>query len=247
MDHISNGANLATSLQRFGILEYFDVDQRPTFIVDSWTQEDKEGPYLKPVYYNMALLEDDLTDAVTGQSLDAEAPGAVSDKFSSFKSWVSLGRCEDLPSSTLHYEGVLWSRSSLKDRWIVISGVYSLDRAENVESRSSRTWNTDRTKAAMMPQDGVKSVPTRLRNQLPARYTSPKKQGTTGPTRLRASVGFDWTASKMPPKASPFLKYARSIDWANTSLGPMEGWSSQLRMMCNVVVCSQSLLRFHCR
>ncbi|KAK3059840.1 hypothetical protein LTS18_009937, partial [Coniosporium uncinatum] len=79
MEHISNRAVLSTSLQSVGILEYFDHDERPTFIVDSRSEEAEEYPYLSPVYYNPALLDNDLSDAVGGHSFGTAAPEVVSD------------------------------------------------------------------------------------------------------------------------------------------------------------------------
>ncbi len=34
------------------------------------------------------------------------------------------------------------------------------------------------------------------------------------------------------------IRFARSIDWAATSLGPIENWSSDLRQMCNLIMAS---------
>ncbi|KAF1954573.1 hypothetical protein CC80DRAFT_475815 [Byssothecium circinans] len=47
---------------------------------------------------------------------------------------------------------------------------------------------------------------------------------------------FDWTCDPPPIKISPHVQWARSIDWASTSLGPMTGWSSQLRNMANFIM-----------
>lgn len=47
---------------------------------------------------------------------------------------------------------------------------------------------------------------------------------------------FDWTDELPPLRLSPHGAWARSIDWASTSLGPMSSWSSQLRSIANLVM-----------
>ncbi|KAH9872635.1 hypothetical protein J1614_005028 [Plenodomus biglobosus] len=47
---------------------------------------------------------------------------------------------------------------------------------------------------------------------------------------------FDWTDELPPLRLSPHAAWARSIDWAATSLGPMSIWSAQLRSIANLVM-----------
>ena len=49
---------------------------------------------------------------------------------------------------------------------------------------------------------------------------------------------FDWTRLPNSPALPPHVQFARSIDWASTALGPIEGWSSDLRSMCNLIMAS---------
>ena len=49
---------------------------------------------------------------------------------------------------------------------------------------------------------------------------------------------FDWTRMADSPALPPHIRFARSIDWASTSLGPIDGWSSELRSMCNLIMAS---------
>ena len=54
-----------------------------------------------------------------------------------------------------------------------------------------------------------------------------------------ASQGFfDWTRLPNTSSLPRHIQFARSIDWASTSLGPIELWSSELRSMCNLVMAS---------
>ncbi|KAK3653387.1 hypothetical protein LTR56_004591 [Elasticomyces elasticus] len=49
---------------------------------------------------------------------------------------------------------------------------------------------------------------------------------------------FDWTRLPVSDSMPPHIQFARSVDWAATSLGPIEFWSSDLRQMCNLIMAS---------
>ncbi|EME46562.1 hypothetical protein DOTSEDRAFT_70542 [Dothistroma septosporum NZE10] len=52
------------------------------------------------------------------------------------------------------------------------------------------------------------------------------------------SPSFDWTRLPLTENMPKHIQFARSIDWASTSLGPIEDWSSDLRQMCNLIMAS---------
>ncbi len=52
------------------------------------------------------------------------------------------------------------------------------------------------------------------------------------------SPSFDWTRLPVTDSMPAHIRFARSIDWAATSLGPIENWSSDLRQMCNLIMAS---------
>lgn len=72
------------------------------------------------------------------------------------------------------------------------------------------------------------------------------KSANKGPTRKdqylmfpNTEQGFfDWTRLVDSPTLPRHIQFAKSIDWASTSLGPIEGWSSELRSMCNLIMAS---------
>jgi PAS domain S-box-containing protein len=47
---------------------------------------------------------------------------------------------------------------------------------------------------------------------------------------------FDWTRLPMSSALPRHIQFARSIDWAATSLGPVESWNYDLRAMANLVM-----------
>jgi hypothetical protein len=52
---------------------------------------------------------------------------------------------------------------------------------------------------------------------------------------------FDWTRQTSSVSLSPHIRFALSIDWASTPLGPIDSWSWDLRLMYNLIMsCSFS-------
>ncbi len=49
---------------------------------------------------------------------------------------------------------------------------------------------------------------------------------------------FDWTRLPESPALPPHIRFARGVNWAATSLGPIENWDSDLRAMCNLIMAS---------
>jgi hypothetical protein len=49
---------------------------------------------------------------------------------------------------------------------------------------------------------------------------------------------FDWTRLPISDALPKHIQFARSVDWASTSLGPIETWSADLRQMCNLIMAS---------
>ena len=66
-------------------------------------------------------------------------------------------------------------------------------------------------------------------------YSKPEGALLKVPSRSKTS-NFDWTYETPPDRMTPHVAWARSIDWAGTSLGPMSGWSSQLRSITTLVM-----------
>ena len=53
-----------------------------------------------------------------------------------------------------------------------------------------------------------------------------------------ATPSFDWTRLPVTDAMPPHIQFARSIDWASTSLGPIDTWGPDLRQMCNLIMAS---------
>lgn len=49
---------------------------------------------------------------------------------------------------------------------------------------------------------------------------------------------FDWTRLPITSSLPGHIQFARGVNWAATSLGPIESWSADLRGMCNLIMAS---------
>jgi hypothetical protein len=69
--------------------------------------------------------------------------------------------------------------------------------------------------------------------ELLLRQASAQTSAQTGSIRKIAPQRkfLDWTSKELPADypLTPFQRFTRDVDWENSPLGPMEGWSSQLR------------------
>ena len=64
------------------------------------------------------------------------------------------------------------------------------------------------------------------------KLTSRNTQITQSPS------SFDWTQLSLTAALPKHIQFARSIDWASTSLGPIETWPATLRLTCNLLMAS---------
>ncbi|KAF2716077.1 hypothetical protein K431DRAFT_316794 [Polychaeton citri CBS 116435] len=68
--------------------------------------------------------------------------------------------------------------------------------------------------------------------------TSTNEDDSTIPIVPSDAPSFDWTRLPITDAMPPHIRFARSVDWAVTSLGPIETWSADLRQMCNLIMAS---------
>ena len=74
-------------------------------------------------------------------------------------------------------------------------------------------------------------------NTLPTKNHSEDLEGKN--LQIVSDKGFfDWTRLRDVPNLPEHIQFARSVDWAQTSLGPIEHWASDLRGMCNLIMAS---------
>lgn len=86
--------------------------------------------------------------------------------------------------------------------------------------------------------DSVESIPQPDDIAEPAPESTVLPQDAADPVTPEEEASFDWTRIAITKDMPPHIAFARSVDWSLTPLGPIENWSSDLRLMSNLVMAS---------
>ncbi|KAL1613547.1 hypothetical protein SLS54_010518 [Diplodia seriata] len=244
------------------LLDFLHIDTRPTFVLDL----DALGAthnLLHPIYCNQALLESEsgrLLSLITGRD-DVHAVGAFFNrKYSRFKGWT----CNEENGSRddgFRYGSIQWTKLVVMGRWSVVSGVPDRSRSgpdlgdlsaassPQPDPRALPALHSPNFDWATRPSNGFLSaaqnddlVPAQLPSLTPDLVGLPagavSRPYVTKPNDLSdAPLGsFDWTSNYQFQSMSDHVKFARSVDWGQTPIGPMDSWSTPLRTMTNLVM-----------
>jgi hypothetical protein len=257
-------SGVVVELDRLTLREILDGDSRPTFVLDLDPDHTVVRDHaIRPVFSNAALkLHEQLLDSVTGAT-DGKSTdeGQHTTTHTEFKQWVTstskFEKSKDIFPLTLHYQGLLWTGSTIRQRWRIISGnalyqtsdipksgllgnpstlfeshTYELNTPDPIQE--IETTVTVRTNAALPPvavQSEVASVSL-------SKNTSKETSGSGSSVTLATpeNVVPDWTVPVPTGYISEHVKFARLVNWANTPLGPMESWSVQFREIVNLLM-----------
>jgi hypothetical protein len=120
----------ANELDTLGIREVLDQDSRPTFVID--LDPDEGGVAvgvnaLLPVFCNSALsLHERLYDALIGEDAAGIPSTRDSSTYEDFKSWATgvtkFDSSKDVFPQSVLYGDFLWTGSTVRKRWRLISG-----------------------------------------------------------------------------------------------------------------------------
>jgi hypothetical protein len=211
-------------LAALSLLDAIDLDARPTFAVDL----DAANVPLELAYCNPALAQAvELLAKIGGPDKDRTMTTSSDSEQTNknFRAWV-LGsvdvRNDDwaLQGNTYLFAGYIWAATTL-GRLKLVSDV------QHLCPRAGRTHSSKHNSA-------VEKVHLRPR-KLPQMGTAPMLPAPpTSPTAQHAS--YDATLDPPPTKMSDHVRYFRSVDWAQTVLGPMSLWSPQLRCVANMIL-----------
>lgn len=289
---IPKGAQL---LQSVALVEYLQLDERPTFVVDI-LDETNASVGLPVLFANAALKSRPaLLDHVQGRSEDPTILLDLGTSFSDFKAWVSSPAVGPDLVSSFPFAGLLWQSSLIRKRLKVIHGqphpfspppmheIYPRSQMQQFQGLGSAS--SSGTGGGDVAPTGYFDLPARSGGHIPKtiqslvvdlsdaspgtpeppspvpigdmRYAdilsapvTPSRDPTTqtssapGETdtemvvRIEDKACFDWTRLPISPSLPPHVQFARAVDWANTSLGPIENWSADLRGMCNLIMAS---------
>ncbi|KAK6069528.1 histidine kinase hhk13p [Seiridium cupressi] len=256
------------SLDEFNVLdvaEILDQDSRPTFVIDL-DPDDNVIPSLiglTPIFCNSALrLHERLSDVIAGNRGEVEPNTGAT--YQDFRSWATGVTQHDdskdcFPLSFL-YADMLWTGSTVRKRWRLISG--NLWNPGIPVRELTLSWGTkprqefDKSSAKPSVVGTVESLAStavttrgssKLHQQMPRRGTTTSYSNSTGGTgdssqskklvlSAPAKACPDWTAARPRGTVSEHIAIARAVRWETTPLGSMDKWSPEFRQLANVVM-----------
>ena len=273
-------------LESVGLIEYFEQEDNPIFVVDLYDETHSVEPELRHIFANNALLSRPvLLQHVQGLSQESTLP-----LFADFKLWALDQFTDTRNARTVPFAGMIWKCSTVQKRLKVITGspetvtpylqelgkpsvmqpsnghvaTKSQDDSpgyfDHVRPRLNTTSvaNSDLTvpPSPRTPVDVTPSGDLGHRELLAGGISPAVEQRTLPAVALSGSVStnpeclemqtqivpedgsFDWTRLPLGPNLPAHIQFARAIDWASTSLGPITSWASDLRAMCNLIMAS---------
>ncbi|KAM0277436.1 hypothetical protein ACHAQH_005800 [Verticillium albo-atrum] len=260
-------------LQTLTITEVLDQDSRPTFVIDLDPDEGITigAKRIWPVFYNSALrLHEQLLDAVLGTVPHCDGPPpAVADDmlvdttYEEFSSWATgvtkFDNSKDVFPLSFTYRGMLWTGSTVRQRWRLISGNLinttrspppspSLSRGASNQSPLEQQLAVAQTDASVSTA-GTTLFSSTKQHALSSQTSQPNKTtGTSSSETATTSTSArlhlatpekavaDWTVENPRGVLSAHVAYARTVAWENTPLGPLKEWSREFRQTVNLVM-----------
>ncbi|KAF5663098.1 sensory transduction histidine kinase [Fusarium heterosporum] len=248
-------------LQGVGVIEFLEQDERPTFLIDLDNSANASRAGLHILYYNASLRS--AHEVLQYLSVDQEDASADTD-FGRFKSWIttpSKSRASADIASTHIYAGITWTLSTLRRRFRFVSAhaSFATPRPGTAlplidETGASETRSAGHSPVMPVTPDAeLVDAPDYFGDTIDANFDSRSADVDTimegGEARLHpddftnqvfqsqpARSIFDWTRIPMSDSLPPHIKFARSVDWAATPLGPIEDWPADLRSMSNLIM-----------
>ncbi|ODA76078.1 hypothetical protein RJ55_08361 [Drechmeria coniospora] len=242
------------TVQNISAMELLDNDERPTFLLDLTSPMNANKPGINMLYQNSSLR----SCREIGSMLTVEPQDfAQASAFDQFRSWAyATSKSTNnlaLPLPYHDYGGITWTSTTLRHRFRFVSG--------NVTPISTRTGSPfGFPSEPNSPMQDFVDPPNYFCDAATANSGAPPHAPNLGPVdgELDGDVAgcrpqefsnevirshstktvFDWTRIPLTESLPDHIKFARSVDWAATSLGPISDWSYELRVMSNLVMAS---------
>ncbi|KAK0731525.1 hypothetical protein B0H67DRAFT_457746, partial [Lasiosphaeris hirsuta] len=250
-------------LHGIGVVEFLEQDERPTFVIDLNDSSNFDTDSFLIVYANTSLRStSDLFEQLQPDTADPES----TPEFPRFKAWaVGLGtdkESRDPYAPSMSYGGIDWTCSTLRRRFRFVCGnasVGSITPTSPIILAQPHLAPSAREKGPMpnrdpyTPDEDYFGVVEDLSSSAAAEHSEPssRSSGTaidnyippiedlslTSTLSAQMQTTFDWTRIPLDdPNLGAHHRFARSVDWASTSLGPVEEWASDLRIMSNMIM-----------
>ncbi|KAJ9428491.1 hypothetical protein QL093DRAFT_2136854 [Fusarium oxysporum] len=245
-------------LQGVGVIEFLEQDERPTFLIDLDNSANASRAGLHILYYNASLRG--AHEVLQYLSVDQEDASADTD-FGRFKSWIMTQSKARVSADTHKYAGITWTLSTLRRRFRFVSAqtCVATPRPSTALPLIDETAASETRSAGHSPQMPVTpdaelvDAPDYFGDAEPIDANFGRADVDAimegGDTRLHpdeftnqvfqsqpARSIFDWTRIPVSDALPPHIKFARSVDWAATPLGPIEDWPADLRSMSNLIM-----------
>ncbi|KAK4204031.1 putative signal transduction histidine-protein kinase [Triangularia verruculosa] len=259
-------SNIGQLLHGIGVVELLEQDERPTFMIDLNESANFGPGSLRIIYANSALkASKDLLERLQTET-SAEGHNTEFAHFKSWAVTLVRDRTSrdstTAPSPT--WAGMNWVSSTLRRRFRVIRG--NSQALESRTPTPPSSTNPPPPWAHSGPWTGREAGPPRDRGdyfgpgaEVHVRaHSEPRSRAgsvadtvvqsvddmvlVTPPPLMSAPLPqlqtiFDWTRIPLDdPNLGPHHQFARSVDWGSTSLGPVETWPNDLRIMSNMIM-----------
>ncbi|ATY62435.1 ethylene receptor [Cordyceps militaris] len=254
-----------SELHALALLKILDADSRPTLVLDLDPNLDLAAPRdlalehtINPVFSNEALqFHERLCESLFAPSAATRASDNQHNKattFAQFKAWAESATqhdgSKDIYPVGFFYNGVLWTGSTIRRRWRLISGnqawqgpdLQALMPTEHAGKAAPDM--DDGTVATHTTEDSVcsQSVFSESTTASHRRYTIDSAPNGSSLSSYAPCISLsspemavaDWTVAHPKGLLSSHIQHARSVHWAQTPLGPMESWSREFRQAANL-------------
>ncbi|KPM40680.1 hypothetical protein AK830_g5837 [Neonectria ditissima] len=246
-------------LQGIGVIEFLEQDERPTFLIDMDNPANASRAGLPILYYNASLRA--AHEVLQSLTVDQEDTSLETD-FGLFKSWImqpakTPGSSESNFTASHVYAGVTWTFTSLRKRFRFISGHGSFPSARSASptpladesSVLEQQGGPQSPEISAIPDTEIADAPDYfgatgtydprdmqgVMNQDDARLHPDEFTNQVFQSQPAKSI-FDWTKIPITECLPEHIRFARSVDWASTPLGPIEDWQADLRAMSNLIM-----------
>ena len=254
---------VAPILQNIGITEFLEQDERPTFIVDLGHPDNLNAGPLRIVFANASLRAiPGVLELLRGEVADM----GNSSEFTRFKIWVAGSGKNTDSSDVYGGIRWSFSTLRKRLRVVSGSHVNSVSVTPTPLSQSSEgSGQVAKTAAPDSNVAEMEEAPAadadyfgavEMLDSPPAERIRDSTDLTSHPDTafdihmlssddldlvsqypMQFYTTFDWTRIPLDdPNLGPHHRFARSVDWASTSLGSVEEWPSDLRIMSNMIM-----------
>ncbi|KAK0747764.1 hypothetical protein B0T21DRAFT_379752 [Apiosordaria backusii] len=259
-------SNIAQLLHGIGVVELLEQDERPTFMIDLNEPANFGPGSLRIIYANAALkASTELLQRLQAET-SAAGQNTEFSHFKSWAVTLVRDRTslDGTTTSPPTWAGMNWTSSTLRRRFRVIRG--NVNTLESKTPTPPSSTNQLPSWAHSGPWTGREALARRERGDYfgpgaeahVRAHSEPRSRAGSVADTVVQSVDdmvlvtppplmtqitpqlqtiFDWTRIPLDdPNLGPHHQFARSVDWGSTSLGPVETWPNDLRIMTNMIM-----------